>query len=141
VLGFPARSQIGRLGIEAGIAAARLSVMVGFVGTSNVEAARLYGLRPVGTMAHGYIEAFSSEREAFRAFAHDFPAQTALLVDTYDTMAEVEHAIEVVPNSDWNRPPGYVLIAAISTHSPARPARCSTGPGRDPGSCSRSPTP
>ena len=39
-------------GIEAGLAAARLSAMVGFVSTSNVEAARRYGLQPAGTMAH-----------------------------------------------------------------------------------------
>jgi nicotinate phosphoribosyltransferase len=83
-------------GIEAGIAAARLSVMVGFVGTSNVKASRLYGLHPMGTMAHSYIEAFPSEREAFRAFAQDLPAQTTFLVDTYDTIAGVEHAIEVI---------------------------------------------
>jgi len=83
-------------GIEAGIAAARVSGMVGFAGTSNVEAARLYGLRPVGTMAHSYVEAFPSELEAFRAFAHDLPTQTTFLVDTYDTIGGVEHAIEVI---------------------------------------------
>ena len=37
-------------GIEAGMAVARLAAMVGFSGTSNAEAARRFGLRPVGTM-------------------------------------------------------------------------------------------
>src|ERR1700704_4236876 len=60
-------------GIEAGIDVARLSSMVGFVATSNVEAARRFGLVAAGTMAHSYIEAFPSEVEAFRAFALDFP--------------------------------------------------------------------
>jgi nicotinate phosphoribosyltransferase len=83
-------------GIEAGIAAARLSTMVGFVGTSNVEAARLYGLHPVGTMAHSYIEAFATESEAFRAFAQDLPTQATFLVDTYDTIGGVERAIAVI---------------------------------------------
>ena len=52
-------------GIEAGLAAARLSAMVGFSATSNVEAARRFGLHPAGTMAHSYIEAFPTELEAF----------------------------------------------------------------------------
>jgi nicotinate phosphoribosyltransferase len=34
-------------GLEAGLAVARLSALVGFSATSNVEAARLFGLRPV----------------------------------------------------------------------------------------------
>lgn len=83
-------------GIEAGLAAARLSAMVGFSATSNVEAARRYRLEPAGTMAHSYIEAFPTELEAFTAFAQDFPARTTFLVDTYDTLQGVRHAIEVI---------------------------------------------
>jgi nicotinate phosphoribosyltransferase len=83
-------------GIEAGMAVARLSAMVGFVATSNVEAARRFGLRPAGTMAHSYIEAFEDEADAFRAFAADFPDRTTFLVDTYDTLAGVRRAIEVI---------------------------------------------
>lgn len=83
-------------GVEAGMAVARLSAMVGFVATSNVEAARRFGLRPAGTMAHSYIEAFEQEAEAFRAFATDFPNRTTFLVDTYDTLGGVRHAIEVI---------------------------------------------
>jgi nicotinate phosphoribosyltransferase len=83
-------------GIEAGLAAARVSAMVGFSATSNVEAARRYGLRPAGTMAHSYIEAFATELEAFQAFAEDFPGRTTFLVDTYDTLEGVAHAIDVI---------------------------------------------
>jgi len=83
-------------GIEAGLAAARLSAIVGFAATSNVEAARRYGLAASGTMAHSYIEAFRGEAEAFRAFATDFPGRTTFLVDTYDTMSGVRHAIAVI---------------------------------------------
>jgi len=83
-------------GIEAGLAVARLSAMVGFSSTSNVEASRRFGLRPAGTMAHSYIEAFSTELEAFFAFAADLPARTTFLVDTYDTAGGVAHAIEVI---------------------------------------------
>jgi nicotinate phosphoribosyltransferase len=87
-------------GVEAGMAAARLSAMVGFSATSNVEAARCYGLRPAGTMAHSYVEAFPTEGEAFRAFAEDFPGRTTFLVDTYDTLDGVRTAIDVIGDLD-----------------------------------------
>ena len=83
-------------GIDAGLAAARLAVMVGFSGTSNVEAARRFGLRPVGTMAHSYVEAFPSELDAFRSFAQDRTDQSTFLVDTYDTLEGVRHAVEAI---------------------------------------------
>ena len=83
-------------GIEAGVDVARLSSMVGFVATSNVEAARRHGLPAAGTMAHSYIEAFTSETDAFRAFAKDFPERATFLVDTYDTMGGVRRAISVI---------------------------------------------
>lgn len=83
-------------GIEAGIDVARLSAMVGFTATSNVEAARRYQLTAAGTMAHSYVEAFPRETDAFRAFAQDFPGQVTFLVDTYGTITGVRHAIEVV---------------------------------------------
>lgn len=83
-------------GIEAGLDVARLSAIAGFVATSNVEAARRYGLVAAGTMAHSYIEAFPSESEAFRAFAQDFPGRTTFLVDTYDTIAGIRDAIAVI---------------------------------------------
>ncbi len=83
-------------GFEAGLSAARLTAMVGFAATSNVEAARRDDLVPSGTMAHSYVEAFAGESEAFRAFAEDFPERTTLLVDTYDTLRGVSRAIAVI---------------------------------------------
>jgi nicotinate phosphoribosyltransferase len=82
-------------GTEAALAVARATAIAGFEATSNVEGARRLGLRATGTMAHSYIEAFPSEIEAFRAFAEDHPDRVVLLVDTYDTRAGVERAIEV----------------------------------------------
>jgi len=82
-------------GIEAGLAVARTSAIAGFSATSNVEAARRYGLTAAGTMAHSFIEAFPSEEEAFTAFAQDFPGKTTFLVDTYDTEQGVRTAIKV----------------------------------------------
>ncbi|HET9731344.1 MAG TPA: nicotinate phosphoribosyltransferase [Acidimicrobiales bacterium] len=83
-------------GVEAGLAAARASAIAGFASTSNVEAARAFGLVPSGTMAHAYIEAFPTEVEAFAAFAEDQPGAPTFLVDTYDTASGVGHAIEVI---------------------------------------------
>jgi nicotinate phosphoribosyltransferase len=83
-------------GLEAGLAFARVSAMVGFTGTSNVDAARRLGVPAVGTMAHSYIEAFPTEREAFTAFAVDFPDRTTFLVDTYDTLDGVRTAVQVM---------------------------------------------
>lgn len=87
-------------GVEAGLAAARAAAIAGFAGTSNVDAARRLGIPAVGTMAHSYVEAFPTEREAFVAFATDFPGRTAFLVDTYDTVAGVSTALEVAAALD-----------------------------------------
>jgi nicotinate phosphoribosyltransferase len=83
-------------GVEAGIAAARMAALVGFAGTSNVEAARRFDLRASGTMAHSYVEAFPTETAAFRAYGEDVAGPVTLLVDTYDTSVGVGHAIEVI---------------------------------------------
>lgn len=82
-------------GIEAAAAVARVSAIVGFAATSNVDAARQLGLPVAGTMAHSFVEAFDSEEEAFRAFAKDHPARTTFLVDTYDTPNGVRNAIAI----------------------------------------------
>lgn len=83
-------------GTDAGRGVARASAIAGFAGTSNVDAARRYGLAMTGTMAHSYIEAFSDEQTAFEAFSQDFPGRTTFLVDTYDTLEGVRHAIDVI---------------------------------------------
>lgn len=82
--------------LEAALTVARASAIVGFGATSNVEAARRYGLIPSGTMAHAYVEAFPDELAAFHAFATDHPDRTTLLVDTYDTVRGVRRAIDVI---------------------------------------------
>ncbi len=87
-------------GREAALAVARASAIVGFTATSNVEAARRFGLRAAGTMAHSFIEAFPSEAGAFRAFAEDHPERTTFLVDTYDTLNGVRVAIDVMRELD-----------------------------------------
>ncbi|MEW5900842.1 MAG: nicotinate phosphoribosyltransferase [Acidobacteriota bacterium] len=79
-----------------GILASRAAVVGGFDTTSNVFAAREFGLRPAGTMAHSFVESHSDELEAFRRYAAVFPDNCVLLVDTYDTLRSgVPNAIAV----------------------------------------------
>jgi nicotinate phosphoribosyltransferase len=82
-------------GLDAGLKAARASYIAGAAATSNVLAAMHYGMRPTGTMAHAYVQAFPHEIAAFRAFARTFPATTTLLIDTYDTVAAAHKAVAV----------------------------------------------
>jgi nicotinate phosphoribosyltransferase len=83
-------------GVEAGMNAARAGAIVGFAGTSNVAAARTYGVSAVGTMAHSFVEVFSQEKDAFRTFARNTDGPVTLLVDTYDTDTGVRIAAEVL---------------------------------------------
>jgi len=79
-----------------GYHASRAAVIGGFDGTSNVLAARDYGLRASGTMAHSYVQSHENEMEAFRTFAAARPDDCLLLVDTYNTLKSgVPNAIAV----------------------------------------------
>lgn len=82
-------------GTEASLRMARASYMAGFGATSNVLAARRYGIPPTGTMAHSYITSFDDEGAAFRAYARRFPDRSILLLDTYDTINAAHIAVEV----------------------------------------------
>ena len=82
-------------GTEASLRMARASYIAGFGATSNVLAARRYGIPPTGTMAHSYITSFDDEAEAFRAYARQFPDRSILLLDTYDTINAAHIAVEV----------------------------------------------
>jgi len=82
-------------GTDAGLKVARTSYLARFDGTSNVLAGKLYGLPFFGTMAHSFIQSFDDEEDAFAAYAETFPDDTALLIDTYDTVAGARRAVRV----------------------------------------------
>ncbi len=82
-------------GSEASLRMARASYVAGFGATSNVLAARRYGIPPTGTMAHSYITSFDHEVDAFRAYARRFPDRSILLLDTYDTINAAHIAVDV----------------------------------------------
>lgn len=79
-------------GPQAGVLAARASYVGGCDGTSNVLAARLLGIRPVGTMAHSWVMAFEDEKRAFAEYARVFPDNAVFLIDTYDTVEGARNA-------------------------------------------------
>ncbi|HSH43326.1 MAG TPA: nicotinate phosphoribosyltransferase [Arenicellales bacterium] len=81
-------------GADAAIKAARAAYLGGVSGTSNVLAARRYGIPCLGTMAHSYVQAHEDEDVAFESFAGLYPG-TTLLVDTYDTLRGVKRVVEL----------------------------------------------
>lgn len=82
-------------GIDGGLSASRAAYVGGCAATSNVLAGRLYDIPVRGTHAHSWVMSFPSEQEAFEAWAKAQPNNCVLLVDTYDTLQGVRHAIEV----------------------------------------------
>lgn len=93
VLEFGARRAHGP---DGAITATRSAMIGGCAATSNVEAARRYGLEVAGTQAHSWIMAWERELDAFRAYAARFPDDCILLIDTYDTVeVGLPHAITV----------------------------------------------
>ncbi|MFY9263532.1 MAG: nicotinate phosphoribosyltransferase [Actinomycetaceae bacterium] len=75
------------------VAAARASVIGGFVGTSNLEAGRQYGIKTIGTAAHSFTLLHDTEEEAFATQIAAAGPNTTLLVDTYDIYEGVENAV------------------------------------------------
>ncbi|MFL6195971.1 MAG: nicotinate phosphoribosyltransferase [Thermoanaerobaculia bacterium] len=82
-------------GIDGGLAAARAAYAGGCDATSNLLAGKVYGIPVKGTHAHSWVLSFGSELEAFEAYAGALPNNCVFLVDTYDTLQGVRHAVEV----------------------------------------------
>jgi nicotinate phosphoribosyltransferase len=82
-------------GIDGGLGASRAAYVGGCVATSNVLAGKLYGIPVRGTHAHSWVMFYGDELAAFRAYADALPGNCTLLVDTYDTLEGVRHAITV----------------------------------------------
>ncbi|HEX6985559.1 MAG TPA: nicotinate phosphoribosyltransferase [Planctomycetaceae bacterium] len=81
-------------GPDGGITASRAAYVGGCDATSNVLAGKLYGIPVKGTHAHSWVMAFDSEQTAFDTYADALPHNAILLVDTYETLAGVDRAIE-----------------------------------------------
>jgi nicotinate phosphoribosyltransferase len=83
-------------GPDGALSACRAAFIGGADGTSNVLGAALLDIPARGTHAHSWIQSFTSELEAFQAYARSFPDDCILLVDTYDTLKSgIPNAIRV----------------------------------------------
>ncbi|HET9226425.1 MAG TPA: nicotinate phosphoribosyltransferase, partial [Thermoanaerobaculia bacterium] len=94
-------------GIDGGLSASRAAYAGGCHGTSNVLAGKLFGIPVGGTHAHSWVLSFDSELESFEAYARALPNNCVFLVDTYDTLEGVRHAVQV---GKWLREQGREMI-------------------------------
>lgn len=82
-------------GAQAAILGARAAYIGGCSATTNAQASKLFDIPVFGGMSHTWIQAFDSEKEAFCAYAREYPDNCVLLVDTYDTLnSGIPNAIE-----------------------------------------------
>lgn len=80
---------------DAAVWGARAAIIGGFDSTSNVKAAKLFGIPCSGTHAHSFVQAYQDEKTAFRKYAA-VHKDCYFLVDTYDTLRSgIPNAIEV----------------------------------------------
>ena len=82
-------------GLDGAVSASRAAHVGGCRSTSNVLAGKRYDIPVRGTHAHSWVMSFDDELEAFEAYAQAMPNNCVFLVDTYDTLAGVRHAITV----------------------------------------------
>jgi nicotinate phosphoribosyltransferase len=82
-------------GIDGALTASWAAHIGGCDSSSNVLAGKLFGIPVSGTHAHSWVMCFDDELSAFEAYAEAMPNNCVFLVDTYDTLQGVKHAIEV----------------------------------------------
>jgi len=78
---------------DAAVDAARAAWIAGCAGSSNLEAAKRWGIPAFGTASHMYTMVHDTELDAFRSYVDTFPTTSTLLIDTYDTIEGAARAI------------------------------------------------
>jgi nicotinate phosphoribosyltransferase len=89
------------------LAAARAAYIGGCAGTSNLQAGQRFGIPVSGTQAHSWIMFFEDETEAFEKYSKAMPNNCVFLVDTYNSLDGVRHAIDAARQLRKN---GYEMI-------------------------------
>ncbi|MFC5939699.1 nicotinate phosphoribosyltransferase [Corynebacterium choanae] len=85
----------------AAVSASRAAYLAGFHATSNLEAAKRYGIPAAGTAAHSWTllhvdpDGTPNELAAFQSQVDTLGVETTLLVDTFDITQGVNNAIKV----------------------------------------------
>src|SRR5437762_5640482 len=82
-------------GVDGGLTAARAACVGGCAGTSNLQAGQQFGIPVSGTQAHSWIMFFENESEAFQTYAKAMPNNCVFVVDTYNSLDGVRHAIDI----------------------------------------------
>ena len=93
-------------GTAASVYGARAAIIGGCAGTSCVLSAQKFGAKPMGTMAHAWVQMFDSEYDAFEKYCELYPFNATLLVDTYNVLQSgIPNAIKVF--DEVLKPKGY----------------------------------
>jgi nicotinate phosphoribosyltransferase len=82
-------------GIDGAVSASRAAFIGGCAATSNALAGKLFDIPVRGTHAHSWVMSFDTELEAFDAYARAMPNNCLFLVDTYDSLQGVHHAVQI----------------------------------------------
>lgn len=82
-------------GVDGGLSSARAAYIGGCAGTSNLQAGQRFDIPVSGTQAHSWIMFFETETESFQTYANAMPNNCIFLVDTYNSIDGVRHAIDV----------------------------------------------
>lgn len=85
------------------IHASRAAIIGGCEMTSNTLSARMFDLKPSGTMAHSWVQSFENETKSFSEYTRHYREKAVLLVDTYNTLnSGVPNAINVAKDMEKN---------------------------------------
>lgn len=82
-------------GVDGAMTASRAAYIGGCDATSNTLAGKIFGIPVRGTHSHSWVMVFDDELTSFKTYAECLPDNCVFLVDTYNTLKGVEHAIEV----------------------------------------------
>lgn len=83
-------------GSDGAVLGARAAYIGGCIGTACTMTDKDFGIPALGTMAHSWVQMFSTEQEAFRAYARAYPDNCTFLVDTYNVLKSgVPNAIRI----------------------------------------------